>query len=96
MVRDADPRDGVERVRVQVLDVVLLGELAVVVGRDELLELLERLAAEVGAVDQEEDALRAGELDQAVAKTTREGLAGAGGHLDERARAVVAKDCSRF
>ncbi len=50
----------------QVLDVVQLGELAAVVGRDELLELLERLPAEVGAVDQEQDALGAGELDQAV------------------------------
>ena len=35
-------------------------------GRDVLLELLERLVAEVAAVDQEEDAPGAGELDEAV------------------------------
>ena len=38
------------------LDVVKLGELAAVVGGDELLELFQGLAAEVGAVDQEQDA----------------------------------------
>ena len=63
---DADAADGVELLRLQVLDVVKLGELAAVVGRDELLELLQGLAAEVAAVDEEEDAARAGELDQAV------------------------------
>ena len=76
-------------VRLQVLDVVQLGELAAVVGRDELLELLQRLVAEVGAVDEEEDAARAGELDQPVDEVDGgEGLAAAGGHLDQ-ARGVV-------
>ena len=63
---DGDAGDGVEAVRGEVLDVVELGELAAVVGRGELLELLQGLAAEVGAVDQEEDAPRAGVLDEAV------------------------------
>ena len=53
---DADPGGGVERVARQALDDVLLGELEVVVGRDVLLEFLERLVAEVAAVDQEEHA----------------------------------------
>ena len=66
------------------LDVVELGELAAVVGRDELLELLERLPAEVGAVDQEQDPPRVGELDQPVDRRDgREGLARAGRHLDQ-------------
>ena len=74
---------------VQALDDVLLGELEVVVGRDVLLEFLERLVAEVAAVDQEQHAPRAGELDQAVDEGDGgEGLAGAGGHLDQGARAV--------
>ena len=58
--------DIVQAVLIEVLDVVKLGELAAVVGRDELLELLERLAPEVAAVHQEQHALRAGELDEPV------------------------------
>ena len=74
----------------QVLDVVQLGELAAVVGRDVLLELLERLPAQVGAVDQEEDALRLAELDQPVdGGDGGEGLAAAGRHLDQGARPVL-------
>ena len=52
------------------LDVVKLGELAAVVGRDELLELFQGLVAEIGAVDEEEDAARPGVLDQAVNEVT--------------------------
>ena len=63
---DADARGGVERVAREALDDVFLGELEVVVGRGVLLELLERLVAEVAAVDQEQHAPRAGEFDQAV------------------------------
>ncbi len=86
---DADAGGGVERVAGQALDDVFLGELEVVVGRDVLLEFLERLVAEVAAVDQEQHAPRAGELDQAVDEGNRgEGLARAGGHLDQGARAV--------
>jgi hypothetical protein len=87
--RDRDPGDGVDRVGREVLDVVELGELAPVVGRGEGLELLERLAPEVGPVDQEEDAARAGVLDQPVRDVGGgEGLARAGRHLDERAGAA--------
>src|SRR5438093_1999231 len=73
----------------QVLDVVKLGELAAVVGCDELLEFFQGLVAEVAAVDEEEDAARAGELDEAVNEV--DGgvcLAAAGGHLDEGAAFV--------
>ena len=71
------------------LDVVKLGELAAVVGRDELLEFFQGLVAEVAAVDEEEDAARAGELDEAVNEVDGgEGLAAAGGHLDEGAAFV--------
>ena len=52
----------------QVLDGVFLGELAAVVRADVLLELVERLLAQVVAVHQEEDALGPGELDEAVAE----------------------------
>src|SRR5437773_7073472 len=63
---DADAAGPVELRGLQVLDVVKLGELAAVVGRDELLEFFQGLVAEVAAVDEEEDAARAGELDEAV------------------------------
>ncbi len=86
---DGDARGGVEVVALQVLDDVFLAELVVVVGRDVGVELLLGLAAEVGAVDQEQHAPRAGELDQAVDEADGgEGLAAAGGHLDQRARLV--------
>ena len=57
---------GADGVRGEALDVVELGELAVVVGRAVALELLLGLLAEVVAVDEEEDAPRAAELDEAV------------------------------
>ena len=94
---DADPRGGVERVARQALDDVLLGELVVVVGRDVLLEFLQRLLAEVAAVDQEQHAPRAGELDEPVDEVDGgEGLAAAGGHLDQGAGTVLGSDFSRF
>jgi hypothetical protein len=75
----------------EVDDVVELGELAAVVGGREGLELLVRLAAEVAAVDEEEDPPGAALVDQAVeGRDGGEGLAGAGGHLDEGAGAAVA------
>ena len=71
------------------LDVVKLGELAAVVGRDELLEFFQGLVAEVAAVDEEEDAARAGELDEAVDEVDGGvGFAAAGGHLDQGAAFV--------
>src|SRR5207247_5726056 len=58
-------------------------------GRDELLEFFQGLVAEVAAVDEEEDAARAGELDEAVNEVDGGvGLAAAGGHLDEGAAFV--------
>src|SRR5207302_864711 len=63
---DADAADAVELRGLQVLEVVKLGELAAVVGRDELLEFFQGLVAEVAAVDEEEDAARTSELDEAV------------------------------
>ena len=82
-------RRRVELLRVEVLDVVKLGELAAVVGRDELLEFFQGLVAEVAAVDEEEDAARAGVLDEAVDEVDGGvGLAAAGGHLDEGAAFV--------
>src|SRR5437660_2692986 len=89
---DADAADAVELRGLQVLDVVKLGELAAVVGRDELLELFQGLVAEVAAVDEEEDAARAGELDEAVNEVDGGvGLAAASGHLDEGAAFVGGK-----
>src|SRR5205809_1367029 len=80
---DADAADAVELRGLQVLDVVKLGELAAVVGRDELLEFFQGLVAEVAAVDE------AGELDEAVNEVDGGvGLAAAGGHLDEGAAFV--------
>ena len=47
---DADAADAVQLRGLQVLDVVKLGELAAVVGRDELLEFFQGLVAEIAAV----------------------------------------------
>src|SRR5204863_5945907 len=83
---DADAADAVELRALQVLDVVKLGELAAVVGGDELLEFFQGLVAEVAAVDEEEDATRASELDEAVNEVDGGvGLAAARSHLDEGA-----------
>src|SRR4029453_1177939 len=91
---DADAADAVELRALQMLDVVKLGELAAVVGRDELLEFFQSLVAEVAAVDEEEDAARAGELDEAVNEVDGGvGLAAAGGHLDEGAAFVGGEGC---
>ncbi len=84
---DADAADAVELRALQVLDVVKLGELAAVVGRDELLEFFQGLVAEVAAVDEEEDVARAGMFDEAIGERAGgESLAGAGGHLNQCAR----------
>src|SRR4029077_914478 len=86
---NADSADAVEVRGFQVLDVVKLGELAAVIRRDELLEFFRGLVAEVAAVDEEEDAARAGELDEAVNEVDGGvGLATAGSHLDEGAAFV--------
>src|ERR1035441_1487334 len=68
------------------LDDVFLGELVVVYGRDELLELCEGLPAKVAAVHEEQNPVCAGILDQAVSEVDGgERFAGAGGLLDEGA-----------
>lgn len=86
---DADPRGGVERVALQALGDVLLGEFEVVVGRGVLLEFLQGLIGEVAAVDQEQYAAGAGKFNQAIDEADgSKDLAGACGHLNERARAV--------
>ena len=56
---DGDAADVVELRRREVLDVVQLGELAAGVGRTNCVELVACLLAEIGAVHEEEDALRA-------------------------------------
>lgn len=87
-----DLGDGVDAGGAELLDVVELGELAAVVGGGELLEFVDGLAAEVAAVDEEEDALGAGVLNEAVAGGDGGvGLARAGGHLDEGAGSVFGK-----
>src|SRR6266508_902419 len=72
------------------LDVVELGALAPVVGGRERLELLQRLTAEVRAVDEEEDAAGACVLDRAIGDARRRiRLASAGRHLDQGAGPVL-------
>jgi hypothetical protein len=53
---DGDAADGIDGVGGEKLDVVDFGELAAIAGNGELLELVEGLAAEGAAVDQEENA----------------------------------------
>ena len=87
---DDDLGVGVDAVAVQVLDDVGLHELAAGAGRLVVLVLLQRLVAEVVAVDQEQDAPGLGVLEQApTERAGGEGLARARGHLDQRARVVV-------
>jgi hypothetical protein len=86
---DGDARREVELVALQVLDDVFLAELVVVVGRAVLVELFLGLAAQVAPVHQKQHAPGAGELDQAVDEADGgEGLAAAGGHLDQGAGLV--------
>ena len=88
---DANPGRGVERVGGQALDDILLAEFEVVVGRDVLLKFFESLSPQVAPIHQKEHAPGAGELDQAIAQDDgEERLAGAGRHLHERARPVLA------
>ena len=71
------------------LDVVKLGELAVVIAGDERHELLLGLLAQVAGVDEKEDAAGVRVLEKAVDLGDRgEGLARAGRHLEERAGPV--------
>ncbi len=87
---DADARGGVDGVALQPLDDVFLGKLEVVVGRIVLLEFLQRLVGEVAAINQEQHALCSGELYQAIDEADAgKGFAGAGGHLDQGARAIL-------
>jgi hypothetical protein len=65
----------------QVLDIVKLGELAAVIGRDELLEFFQGLVAEVAAVDEEKDAARYDSLPSAHCLNPIFGLSGPGGRL---------------
>ena len=89
---DGDTSDRIELVRGQVLDVVQLGELAARVGCDELVELAFGLAPEIGAVHEEQDALRPGVFDEAVCERTGSvGFARTGRHLDKRARQIGGK-----
>ena len=89
---DGDTSDRIELVRGQVLDVVQLGELAARVGCDELVKLAFGLASEIGAVHEEQDALRPGVFDEAVGeRTSGVGLTRTGRHLDKRARQIGGK-----
>ena len=89
---DANPRGGVEGIARQLLDNELFSELEVVVGRDVLLEFLERLVAEVTAIYQKEHAARTAELNESIDEVDGgEGLAAAGGHLDEGAWTILSQ-----
>ena len=87
---DADAGRGIDGVALQALDDEFLGELVVVVGGFVLLELFFRLFGQVATIDEKQHAARTAELDQAVdLGDGGVGLARAGGHLQQRARAVV-------
>lgn len=87
--RDAHSAHGIELVGPEMLDVVKLGELAAVIGRDELLEFFVSLASKVPAIDEEEHPLRLSELHQSIDLIDgRESLAAPRSHLDQCAREV--------
>src|SRR5207247_10751433 len=82
----------VNAVALKVLHIVQFGKLAAIVGRHVLLKLIERLSGKIGAVDQEEYALRAAELNQTIDAAHRGiGLAAARCHLDQGAWPVLRK-----
>ncbi len=92
---DGDLADGIDAAGAEHLDVVEVGEAAPVVGRDVVLKFTDGLAAEIAAVDEEEDALGTGVLDEAVGLGDGgEGLTGAGSHLDEGAWRLAARERS--
>jgi len=81
---DADAGRGVDRVRGQMLDVVLGRKLSLRLGNGELVEFELGLSPKVGAVDEEEDSLGVRVLDESIANgCRRERLSGARRHLDE-------------
>ena len=61
---DTDAADRVDPRRLEKLDVVNLGELALIAGNREALELAQGLTSQVGAVDEKEHAARSGVLDE--------------------------------
>ena len=84
-----DLGDRVDRVRLQVLDVVHLGELAAVVRGAYCWNSRSVWSPRLLRSTRNRMRLRAGELDQPVADVAGgEGLAAAGRHLDQRARVV--------
>ncbi len=89
--RADDHRGGVlQPRRAEAVDVVEVGEAAAVVRGGEPAELVVGLAAQVGAVDEEQDPACPGVPQQPVGgRHGGVGLAGAGGHLDQRPRPVV-------
>ena len=90
--RDADFRYRVNFVAGEKLGVIQFGELAAVIGGDKLLKLVEGLHSQRTAIHQEENAARAGKFDEPVDEIAgSKGLAAAGRHLDQRARAAVGK-----
>jgi hypothetical protein len=87
---DADLAGRVERVAAEVLDDELFCEFVVGVRAGVLLEFVERLPAQIVAIDEEQNTFRFGELNEAVAERAgRERFAAAGGHLNETAGTVV-------
>ena len=74
------------------LNVVKLGELPAVVGRNELLKFFQRLVAEISSIDEKENASRAGEFNQPINQIgSGVCLAAASRHLHKRAALVFGK-----
>src|SRR6266513_2938054 len=74
------------------LNVVKLGELPAVVGRNELLKFFQRLVAEIPAIDKKENAPRASEFNQPINKIgSGVCFAAASSHLHKRAAFVFGK-----
>lgn len=86
---DAYFADEIDISAAEELRVVELGEFAAIIGGNELLKFVKGLAAERAAIDQEENAARASEFNEAVNEVTGcKRFAAACGHLDQGARAI--------
>src|SRR5205807_10439293 len=81
-----DLRGRIDRVRLEPLDGVERGQLARIIRRLEIGELVLGLLTEIAAVYEEENALGVGEFEQAIGYVDcGEGLARSCSHLDQRA-----------
>ena len=90
--RDADLGTRADRLALEVLNLIFLGELVAGAGARELLKLVERLATKIVAVNKKQDSFCTRMLDEPVAGVDGGvGLARTGGHLNQGTGAIFSQ-----